>query len=50
MDNKTYKMCTNCVMDVSDEEISFDVSGVCNHCRTFDEVTSKNWLPNAEGA
>lgn len=50
MDNKTNKVCINCVMDVSDEAISFDTSGVCNHCRTFDEVTSKNWLPNAEGS
>jgi N-acetyl sugar amidotransferase len=37
-------------MDTTDPEIIFDESGVCNHCRHFDEVTSKNWFPNEEGA
>ena len=37
-------------MDTTDPEISFDENGVCNHCREFDEVTSKRWFPNDEGA
>lgn len=37
-------------MDSSDPAIQFDVAGVCNHCREFDEVTSKGWFPNEEGA
>lgn len=49
MQNKNYQMCTRCVMDTTDSEISFDENGVCNHCREFDEITSKNWFPNAEG-
>lgn len=28
-----YRICTKCVMDTSDERISFDDKGVCNHCR-----------------
>ena len=44
-----YQVCTRCVMDTSDPEITFDADGVCSHCRYFDEVTSKNWFPNAEG-
>jgi N-acetyl sugar amidotransferase len=36
-------------MDTSDPEITFDADGVCSHCRYFDEVTSKQWFPNAEG-
>jgi aminotransferase len=44
-----YRICTRCVMDTSDTEISFDAAGVCNHCRTFDEVTSKHWYPGPEG-
>uniref|UniRef100_UPI004048DCE5 N-acetyl sugar amidotransferase n=1 Tax=Aliarcobacter sp. TaxID=2321116 RepID=UPI004048DCE5 len=50
MENKNYQICTRCVMDTTDPEISFDESGVCNHCREFDEVTSKRWFPNDEGA
>ena len=36
-------------MDTSDPEISFDNSGLCNHCRNFLNVTSKNWCPNEPG-
>ena len=50
MENKHYQMCTKCVMDTTDPEISFDENGVCNHCIEFDEVTSKRWFPNDEGA
>ena len=32
---KKYRICTNCVMDISDPEISFDENGVCNHCRDY---------------
>lgn len=44
-----YQVCTRCVMDTTDPEISFDEMGVCNHCQTFDEVTSKRWFPSEEG-
>ncbi|GAB3468049.1 LPS biosynthesis protein WbpG [Polaromonas eurypsychrophila] len=37
-------------MDESDEAITFDTEGVCNHCRHFDAVTRKEWFPNEEGA
>lgn len=47
---RPYQMCTRCVMDTTDPEITFDERGVCNHCREFDEVTSKHWFPNEEGA
>lgn len=43
------RACTRCVMDTSDPEIVFDDQGVCNHCREFDAVTSRNWFPNEEG-
>lgn len=33
-----YRMCTRCVMDTSDPEITFDESGVCNHCYTYDRL------------
>ena len=31
----TYKICSRCVMDVTDPEIVFDDEGVCNHCHTW---------------
>lgn len=49
MESRQYQICSKCVMDTSDPEISFDGNGVCNHCREFDEVTSKRWFPNGEG-
>lgn len=30
-----FKICSNCVMDSSDPNITFDEEGVCNHCRNF---------------
>jgi N-acetyl sugar amidotransferase len=44
-----YQVCTNCVMDTSDSEIVFDVQGVCNHCQSFYERSSKEWRPTEEG-
>ncbi|MDB4665065.1 N-acetyl sugar amidotransferase [Verrucomicrobia bacterium] len=49
---KTYQICTRCVMDTSDPEITFDQDGVCNHCTDLltrrkalgDENAKKNKL------
>lgn len=49
MSDRPYQQCVRCVMDTTDLEITFDESGVCNHCRDFDAVKSKNWFPNEEG-
>lgn len=46
---RPYQICTNCVMDTSDSQISFDDNGVCDHCRGFKEHVEPNWYPNAEG-
>ena len=48
--NREYQICTRCVMDTSDPEITFDADGVCNHCVEFEQVTSKFWFPNEKGA
>lgn len=42
-------MCTRCVMDTSDPDITFDDEGHCNHCREFFSSTALAWMPNAEG-
>jgi N-acetyl sugar amidotransferase len=31
-----YKVCTQCVMDITDPEITFDEKGVCNHCQMYE--------------
>ena len=31
-----YQICSRCIMDTSDPEISFDENGVCNHCLSYD--------------
>ncbi len=41
--------CTQCVMDTSDPKIIFDAAGICNHCHTFENITSRDWYPNDEG-
>ncbi len=33
-----YRICTQCVMDTSDPNITFDAAGVCNHCHTYRRV------------
>lgn len=34
-------VCTRCVMDTSDPEITFDEHGVCNHCRRYAELAAR---------
>jgi N-acetyl sugar amidotransferase len=46
---RDYQVCTRCVMDTSDPEISFNANGVCNHCRGFDEIAPLQWFPNEQG-
>lgn len=35
MITQAYKICTNCVMDTSSPDISFDKNGVCNYCFSY---------------
>ena len=43
-----YSICQRCVMDISDSEINFDLHGICDHCRTFDNDIKPVWKPNEE--
>jgi aminotransferase len=47
---RSYQICTRCVIDTTDPDIDFDISGMCSHCRGFDARISKNWYPNARGS
>tara|TARA_X000000368_G_scaffold69703_1_gene50467 strand:+ start:1488 stop:2624 length:1137 start_codon:yes stop_codon:yes gene_type:complete len=41
--NIAEQTCSNCVMDTSDSQISFDENGVCDHCQTFYKKILPNW-------
>ncbi len=43
------QICTRCIMDESDPQITFDALGVCNHCHRFDRLAALGWMPNDEG-
>jgi N-acetyl sugar amidotransferase len=47
--NMEQQVCSRCVMDSSDPEITFDVDGICNHCREFDRRSRLEWFPSPEG-
>lgn len=37
---RPYQVCTHCVMDTTDPNISFDANGVCNHCLRYEAYAS----------
>jgi len=42
------EICSKCVMDISDPEISFDEDGVCNHCHHAEESLNRIQLTKTE--
>jgi N-acetyl sugar amidotransferase len=46
--NISNQICTNCVMDTTDNKIQFDDNGVCDHCNTFFSKIMPNWCPGEE--
>lgn len=49
---KDYQICTKCIMDTSDPDISFDGQGVCSHCHKYEgviqsEIYQKKRKPSA---
>ena len=40
---RPYQICTHCVMDTSDEDITFDESGVCMRCNEYKERILPEW-------
>nr|WP_293303667.1 N-acetyl sugar amidotransferase [Allomuricauda sp.] len=47
--NKPYQVCSRCIMDTTDPEITFDKEGNCNHCNNAIERSKSVWFPNEEG-
>jgi N-acetyl sugar amidotransferase len=46
---RAYQICTNCIMDTSDSNITFDSRGWCDYCNNYHENILPNWHPNARG-
>ena len=49
MNPKKYQICTNCIMDTSDSNISFDDRGWCDYCNNFHKVIVPNWCTDERG-
>lgn len=47
--DRSYQICTNCVMDTSDSRIVFDEKGICDHCKTFYRDIRPNWHTDERG-
>lgn len=39
------RVCTRCIMDTTDPDITFDAAGVCNHCHRYDRVAAQRLIP-----
>jgi N-acetyl sugar amidotransferase len=50
MSDTGHKVCARCVMDTTAPEIQFDERGVCSFCRRAEQMLSRGWFPNEEGA
>ena len=46
--NEKHRICTKCVMDTTDPDITFDEFGVCNHCTHYDKQMDQ--LPKGKEA
>ena len=44
-----YQICTNCIMDTSDPNITFDEKGWCDYCRNYYENILPNWHTDEQG-
>jgi N-acetyl sugar amidotransferase len=44
MKDKKYQICTKCVMDTTDPDITFSENGVCSHCSYYDTYEQKHML------
>jgi N-acetyl sugar amidotransferase len=46
---RPYQICTRCVMDTTDPDITFDEQGVCSHCHYFDNNIRPAWPSPDQG-
>ncbi|MEA2884494.1 MAG: hypothetical protein QOH32_3750 [Bradyrhizobium sp.] len=46
---RPYQICTSCIMDTSDSNISFDANGRCDYCNNYYDNILPNWHPDERG-
>jgi N-acetyl sugar amidotransferase len=46
--DRTYQICSNCIMDTSDPNIKFDDRGWCDYCNNFEQSISTHWYAGSE--
>ncbi len=46
---REYKICCNCIMDSSDQNIVFDDRGYCDYCNNYKSIILPNWQTDAIG-
>lgn len=46
---RPYAVCSNCIMDTSDSNITFDERGRCDYCNNYFTNILPNWHPNVQG-
>jgi len=44
-----YSRCARCIMDTSDQNITFDAQGHCTYCNNFDQTIEPNWHTDSRG-
>ena len=46
---RAYQICTSCIMDTSDSNISFDRRGWCDYCNNYHDNILPNWHTDDRG-
>lgn len=49
LSKRPYMICTNCIMDTSDSNITFDDRGWCDYCNNYHRSILPNWHPDKRG-
>jgi N-acetyl sugar amidotransferase len=49
MSQVKYQICSNCIMDTTDPDITFDEQGWCDYCRNYYENILPNWHTDERG-
>jgi N-acetyl sugar amidotransferase len=47
--NRPYTICSRCIMDTTDPNISFDERGWCDYCNNFELTIRPNWHTDERG-
>lgn len=48
--NKNYQICSKCIMDTTDPNITFSENGECDYCKNFSSNIKPNWNTGCVGS